>query len=120
MEEEDWVLRLGEEEEEKKPPPRERIPKRHRRIHILPTERTDEEWSAIFSKYPETDDGYMLSFRSDQPDQYLPLFERHGFCVLQILNVSECTSSLLEMFSDFNHFATSDRVSPIRLDDPST
>jgi len=57
-------------------------------------------------------DGYMKSFKVDQPTEYLEFLSKYNFVILQILSEEEADATVSELF---------EKVAPnVKMDDPTT
>lgn len=83
--------------------------------------RSEREWEEIFPRYPVTQDGYVVSHLFSQPQNYLPLLSKYGFCVVSVFTENECDETVKAMFEDLNSLQDT-QLASCKLDpaDPST
>jgi len=66
-----------------------KVVKPSRKPKLQPEEvvhRTDEDWKAIFPRYPTCDDGFVQSFNVDDPD-WLDVLDKYGVVVVRLTSL---------------------------------
>eukprot|EP01124_Arcella_intermedia_P032330 TRINITY_DN7517_c0_g1_i1.p1 TRINITY_DN7517_c0_g1~~TRINITY_DN7517_c0_g1_i1.p1 ORF type:complete len:397 (+),score=95.28 TRINITY_DN7517_c0_g1_i1:40-1230(+) len=88
-----------------------------------PKKRTEEEYRELFPRYPEKEDGYLVSFHYTQAKEHQEMLSKYGFVVVQLLDAEQCDRTVGEFWEDANRRSKDkkgDTYIPIEKDKPWT
>jgi len=83
-------------------------------------EATKYDWDSIFPRYPTTQDGFVQSFASNQPEEYLPILKKYGVVVIQALPDNVCDETVRGLIDEANRLQRNGASTSIDLQDSST
>ncbi|CAB9512171.1 Phytanoyl-CoA dioxygenase (PhyH) [Seminavis robusta] len=77
----------------------------HRRPEIHVPERSPEEWTKLFPRYPTTDDAFVMSLEATEHDKIRETLNKYGLVVVKAFDTEVCEKTIEAMFDEINDLA---------------